>query len=301
MKTSYFKLSYIYPLFFSSQRKEQLERIIFWIAIWAFIFHFLLIVLTKSGWVSTSLLGGPVTLNPLRAVYTPFSIILLYEIYLLIYYLPKSITIYLGKQYEVIALILIRRLFNNLAMLFENNHSFDSKEAWGLLFTLIGLLILLLLIFCFYRLRGKKDVSSLEYICRNRKEERFVATKKILALLLVAVFIILFINSLFELHDTISTVESIVYALKTINYTFFNVFFTALILTEVLLLLFTFSLSDQFSKVIRNSGFIISTILLKLSFGTEGLINIVIILVAVTFGVAILGIYKLFHQKLHQE
>ncbi|MBC7494638.1 MAG: hypothetical protein H7221_06480, partial [Flavobacterium sp.] len=71
-------------------------------------------------------------------------------------------------------------------------------------------------------------------------------------------------------------------------------FFTVLILVEVLLLLFSFLLSDKFSKVIRNSGFIISTILIKLSFGTEGILNTILIVVAVSFGVIILWIHNKF-------
>jgi hypothetical protein len=60
----------------------------------------------------------------------------------------------------------------------------------------------------------------------------------------------------------------------------------------VLLLLFSFFLSDKFSKVIRNSGFIISTILIKLSFGTEGILNTILIVTAVLFGVIILAIHN---------
>ena len=46
--------------------------------------------------------------DPTSAIYTPFSILLVYEAYLMIYYLRRSTTIYIAKQYEVIALILIR-------------------------------------------------------------------------------------------------------------------------------------------------------------------------------------------------
>ncbi|SHM26681.1 hypothetical protein [Flavobacterium xanthum] len=65
-----------------------------------------------------------------------------------------------------------------------------------------------------------------------------------------------------------------------------------MILVEVLLLLFSFFLSDKFNRVIRNSGFIISTILIKLSFGTEGILNTILIVTAVLFGVIILAIHN---------
>ena len=55
--------------------------------------------------------------DPISAIYTPFSILLVYEAYLLIYYLRRSTTLYIAKQYEVIALILIRGLFKDMAVL----------------------------------------------------------------------------------------------------------------------------------------------------------------------------------------
>lgn len=44
---------------------------------------------------------------------------------------------------------------------------------------------------------------------------------------------------------------------------------------------------DKFNNVIRNSGFIFTTILIKLSFNTEGILNTVLIVTAVAFGVLI--------------
>ena len=82
-----------------------------------------------------------------------------------------------------------------------------------------------------------------------------------------------------------------------INYIFFDDFFTVLILVDVLLVLFSFSHTDKFNKVIRNSGFVISTILVKLSFSVTGLQNVALILTAVGFGVLILWIHNLFEQN----
>jgi hypothetical protein len=54
--------------------------------------------------------------NPISAIYTPFSFIIIYEV-LLIYYLPKSFTTYITKRYEIITLIIIRKLFKDLSSL----------------------------------------------------------------------------------------------------------------------------------------------------------------------------------------
>ena len=61
-------------------------------------------------------LGLPASLfsHPLQTLYTPFSIILIAEVYLLVYYLPTSFARSLGKQVEIVALIEIRSVFKDL-------------------------------------------------------------------------------------------------------------------------------------------------------------------------------------------
>lgn len=288
------KINRFYGLILSERHKQHFEKIIFVIAIIAFILHFCLVLTAGWGWWPEFFRGVYPDFNPIISLYTPFSIILIYEVFLLIYYLPYSITVYIGKQYEVMTLILIRKIFENLA------HASVTVDAWTLagtrnfLLTLGGLLLLFFLIFCFYKLGGHRETRA---ECETVTQWRFVGIKKILALILLCLFIILFVVSLVDLSHLPLTLDSFVYGLKSINNTFFQTFFTALILIEVLLLLFTFNLTDKFNKVIRNSGFIVSTTLLKISFSTEGLLTIGIILVAVLFGISILAIHRLFQKN----
>jgi len=114
-------------------------------------------------------------------------------------------------------------------------------------------------------------------------------------------FIILFGWSFTAFQYFSPTVDNAIVILKQMNNTFFSIFFTALILTEVLVLLLSFNLTEQFHKIIRNSGFIISTILLKLSFKAEGMTSTIIIFGGIGFGVAMLAVYRLFEKKLYQE
>ena len=97
-------------------------------------------------------------------------------------------------------------------------------------------------------------------------------------------------------YENFITVSEVVSSIRDINKVFFDEFFTVLILTDVLLLLISFFHTDLFSKVIRNSAFIISTILIKLSFGIEGLLGTVTTVVAVLIGVTIFGIHNLYEK-----
>ena len=289
----------VYSLFLSEKTKYSFEKIIFFTATVAYILHFVLIFFVNNDLINSSTVGIDKNTSLLSAINTPFSIILIYEIYLLIFYLPTSITSYLGHQYEVVALIFIRKLFDDLAMLAGNNSNiigFNELKAISVSF--VGLIILLLLIFLFYLINGKNRTRKEALESSTKKEKTFVFSKKIMAFCLIIFFILLFIHSIISSKDIDISVNSFVYVINYTSAIFFKNFFVMLIITEVLLLLFTFNLTDRFSKIIRNSGFIISTILLKMSFMMEGVYNIITINIAVAFGVAMLAIHYIYKHKL---
>lgn len=283
----------------SEETKKKSERIIVTIAIISFILHLLLIFLVDFNVLQIQDKTKLLT-NPIAAIYTPFSFILIYEVYLLVYYLPKSTSIYIGKQYEIITLIIIRRVFKDLSKLEFTLDWFKEKNDLQFTYDLIATIILFLLIFIFYRLNEQREVLKksdplpLEIL-------KFIRMKRIIALLLIPIFLVLATFSLSRwIYESFFSLGQMVDSLKEINNIFFADFFTILIMIDVLLLLFSFLHTDKFSKVIRNSGFIISTILLKLSFGAEGLLNIVLIVVAVLFGVIILAIHNQY-EKLNSD
>jgi hypothetical protein len=281
-----------YNSFLSEKVKEKSEVIIVYVAIVSFILHLLLIGLVNLHLITVTD-HSKLLSNPISAIYTPFSFILIYEVYLLLYYLPKSTSIYIGKQYEIISLIVIRRIFKDLSKLEFSTNWFTIKN--DILFTsdLVAILILFFLIFIFYKLVKNASTKGTETI--KPEIEKFISLKKTIATCLVPIFLTLSIFSLGHwLYESFFSLSKIVTDIKDINTIFFDDFFTILILVDVLLLLFSFLHSDKFNRVIRNSGFIISTILIKLSFNTEGILNIVLIVIAILFGVIILKIHNLY-------
>jgi len=289
-----------YSLFLSEKTKSRFERFIFFTAIIVYILHFTLIVLVNNGLLPSSVVGTGRTPNILSAINTPFSIILIYEIYLLIFYLPTSITSYLGHQYEVVALIFIRKLFDDLSALVSyDSNIFGLLELKTLSVDFVGLIILLLLIFLFFFIKGKDKTPKEELDHCTKNKRVFIMSKKVMAFGLALFFILLFIHSMMGLKEVELSVNSIVHGINYTSKIFFDNFFAMLIITEVLLLIFTFNLTDRFCKIIRNSGFIISTMLLKMSFMTEGVYNIVIINIAVALGVIMLAIHELYVRKLY--
>ena len=84
-------LNKLYQYFLSVYAKKRIEKTILYIALIGFVIHLLLIYISKFSVVNFHL-DSELFKNPISAIYTPFSFILIYEVYLLIYYLPKSFT-----------------------------------------------------------------------------------------------------------------------------------------------------------------------------------------------------------------
>ncbi|MFT6149427.1 MAG: hypothetical protein ACJAUH_002119, partial [Saprospiraceae bacterium] len=143
----------------SSKIKNRTEKTILIIAIFSYLIHLLLILLNTQGFIE---LEQKFFKNPIAAIYTPFSFILIYEVYLLIYFLPKSITVYIGKQYEIITLIVIRRIFKDIAYVELTSDWFQDKNDLQFTFDVLTSLILFFLIFLFYKNIKKKDYQLID-------------------------------------------------------------------------------------------------------------------------------------------
>ncbi|MCZ8071871.1 MAG: hypothetical protein ACK5BJ_18885 [Bacteroidota bacterium] len=278
----------------SEETRKKSELMIVIIAIASFLLHLLLIVLVDLH-VLTFDDHQELFNNPIAAIYTPFSFILVYEVYLLVYYLPKSTTTYIGKQYEIMTLIVIRRIFKDLSQLELTPDWFKVTSDLLLTYDLIATVVLFALILLFYRLNQKITKDSIELTELPLEVSQFIKMKTLIAKCLVPIFVLLAFFSVGQwTFDSFFSANEKATSIQDVNKIFFDTCFTILILTDVLLLLISFLHTDKFNRVIRNSGFIISTILIKLSFGIEGLLNIVLIVVAVLFGVIILAIHNQF-------
>ncbi|MFB0938972.1 MAG: hypothetical protein QMB29_08550, partial [Urechidicola sp.] len=127
--------------------------------------------------------------------------------------------------------------------------------------------------------------------------ERFVNKKKLIAIILVPLFFVMALYTLINWSAGISISSNELPTFESINNLFFDQFFTVLILVDVVLLLISFFYTDQFHKIIRNSGFVISTILIRMSFGVSGLVSTILIVAAVLFGLAIITIHNKYEKN----
>lgn len=281
--------SKIFNGIFSENNRKKIESFTIWSASIGFIFHLSLVLLNNNSIIN---IGNESLLltNPISAIYTPFSIILYYEIFLLIFYLPRSFTTSILKQFEIISLIVIRRIFYDIPKLdLGSNNWFENADNLQITYDLICILILFFLIYLFNYVKSNIDIKKTKNI------DKFIDSKKIISVLLIPVMIVLFTIGLYNWYS-IGISTNFASSFYYVNEVFYNTFFSILIIADVFILLLSFLYTERYSQIMRNTGFIICTILIRLSFSSTGLTNLLLIISSVLFGLLILKIYSLMNK-----
>ncbi len=277
----------LFNLFFGDKSRSLIEKYIINISIISFLIHLGLIIISKYQFIS---LEGELFNNPLAAIYTPFSFILLYEVYLLIFYLPQSFTYCLSKQFEIITLIVFRRFFKDISNLDLSIGNITIFENIDIFYDLVASLILFLLVFYFKKNVKRKVIKDMK-ITSDLKT--FIYRKKALSIILFPIFIYMAVASFTNWsNDFIS--NNYMTTSSNINHIFFEDFFTFLIFIDVIILLFSFYFKNNFHKIIRNSGFIVSTIIIRISFALTGIMNLALLVTSLLIGIIVLKIHNMF-------
>ena len=284
------KINDLHAFIFSKKNIKILESIILFLAVFGFIVHLGLIYLNLN--YNIEFLKGVDNLlrNPISALYTPFSFILVYEAFLLVYYFPRSFTTSIRKEYEIISLVMIRKVFEDIPNI-NLKSGILNAESLPLFYNLAGILIIYYFIFLFKKVKSKipkKDPKT--------NLTRFISYKKSLSIILLPILFFLCFSNLYDWSYSVFILQNFT---ENVNNIFFIDFFTILILVDVFILLISFRYTEEYAQVLRNTGFIISTILLRLSFSVYGLSSVLLLIGGVLFGLIILKIYQLAETKLN--
>lgn len=282
----------LFAAVFAPKVQKRFENIILLLAGIGFVIHLSLIFLKSQNISFFSPLYPELLNDPISAIYTPFSLILIYEIYLLLFYLPRSFTSCVSKQFEIISLIIIRKIFKDIPQMELSSSWLNDAHNLELLVDLLGFLLLFLLIYLFNYSKQRLPKHPVD----DPTLVRFISSKKIVSVLLFGVLGIMSISTFGQWVLNVINQQKV----AQIDGLFFNQFFTLLILADVVILLISFRYTEEYSKLIRNTGFIIATILIRLSFSAEGYLSMILILTGVSFALLILQIYNAMeHPKKH--
>ena len=277
--------------------KEKVEILTVYLSFAFFLTHLLLIGL-RNAFPDLALLQ-PLSANYLSALYTPFSIILVYEVYLLILALPLSFTNSVRKQYEIISLIIIRNVFKDISMFDDFEQLAEQTDVIIRIASDLGSgLLLFFLVGVFHQVSLKRKKF---FFLTDEQIRRFVYLKERVALLLLIIF---FGLTLFSVYDFANETYRLFAFGETfsidLGVIFFVEFYTIMIFSDVFIFIASFMFSQTYSRLLRNAGFVCSTVILRISLSVESELSGWIAAVAAVTGILSQLIY-IYFVKLEEE
>ncbi len=209
--------------------------------------------------------------NHFYAVKLSFDLLLIIEICGLVFGLADSVADAMGKQFEILSLILLRQSFKEFTN-FTEPLNWDSISG-SVLYVLSdagGALVIFWLVLLYYRLQRHRKITDVQEDLVS-----FVAVKKTIALVLLVLFVGI------GIHDIWTWVSA------GQGYSFFSIFFLILIFSDILIVLVSLRYSKIYGIVFRNSGFAVSTVLIRLALTAPAFINVLLGVAAVGLGIGL--------------
>ncbi len=218
--------------------------------------------------------------NHYYAINVAFSMLLGLEVFGLVFSLANSVSVSVGKQFEILSLILLRHSFKEIV------HFSEPLEWYKALSPLLhmlsnagGALVIFLLLGVYYKMQHHRVITQDTGATAN-----FIASKKIVSLLLLVLFSI------------IGTVNGFRYIAGSAPGDFFSLIYTILVFSDVLLVLISLRYSSSYPIVFRNSGFAVSTVVIRLALTAPPYFNVLLGIGAMAFAIGITVAYNRYEK-----
>ena len=270
-----------YELFLGDDTDQKIRKIAIISAIIGFCLHLLLWALYQIDEINPSGEYIEMLSSPLSSLYTPFSILLAYEVYQLIRTIPESFSSSVGKQYEIATLLVVRDILKRLSNIeFQDGWVLDSDLGY-LVVECMAFLVLFYTSLVYHRIGKEVKNENLG----GDKLSSFISSKEIIALLMLLVFLIITFTSMS------GWIESVMEGKGSVNREiFFLDFFTFLILADILILLISYWFYTDFGNLARNTGFVLSTVVIRVAISSQGVSAMLLFVLSGIIGVAIIRI-----------
>ena len=278
----------LYDRFLGHKANEKLRHMCIQTAILGFLLHLLLCLLYQLDLISFSQQTSGLFDSYLDALYTPFSIFLAYEVYELIRTIPDSFTNSIGKQFEIITLLVVRDILKRLSDIDASVTSSVDDSITILAVECLAFLILFGTALLFSRAQRETSPISND----SDELENFILQKKQLAVLLFIVYIFTAAYSLSTWSQGLLEGDG-----STNRTIFFLDFFTVLIMADILILLVSYQYITEFAYLARNTGFILSTVILRVAIASPGMSGAILFILAGCLGSVVLLSGYLFHKS----
>lgn len=185
----------------------------------------------------------------LVAIEHAFNLLLGIEVVSLILSLAHSVTRSVGKQFEILSLILLRDTFKTFSHFTEPLNWAEIQPALGdFAATSLGALSIFVVLGFFYRAQCSHPITADEKV-----RSHFILAKKLIAVVLLFSFAGICLLDLWG-YFTLGHPENA-----------FASFYTLLIFSDVLIVLISLRYSAHYLVSFRNSGYAVATVLIRLA------------------------------------
>jgi len=262
--------------------EEYIRKVAIVSAVVGFFVHILVWVLFETGNITITGEASELVKSPLSTLYTPFSILLVYEVYQLIRTIPDSFSSSVGKQYEIATLLVVRDVLKRLSEVQNSEGWKISSDLGFLLVECVAFLVLLYTSLTYFKISSSSEKS--EEMTDNIAI--FVEAKRGIANAMLLIFLVIAAYSFYTWYGSVQegggSVSRVI---------FFLDFFTFLILADILILLISYWFYTDFGNLARNTGFVLSTVIIRVAISSEGVSSMILFTLSGLLGIAILRMF----------
>jgi len=266
---------------FLRQRWETLatQRRIATSLVLIFIAGLVLVEIRRMQWLPPDL-SNRLPSNHFEAILLPFTLLLLAEVIFLVFALAESVATAVGKQLEIMSLILIRQSFKELTyfpepIVWDTTSSEITRRVLFIGSDAAGALMIFGLLAIYLRLQRHQPISS-----DPDERSNFVAAKKLIAILLLLSLVVIAAEVLLTWTTTGEA------------HSLFEVFYTVLIFADVLIVLISLRYSVTYPVVFRYFGFAVATVLIRLALTAPRVVDACLGVTATIFAIALTWVYN---------
>ncbi len=193
-------------------------------------------------------------------------LLLAFEVVGLVLGIAQSVSNAAGKQFEIFSLILLRHSFEEFGNLGEPLLWAHAREpVLRMLSNAFGALVIFVVLGFYYRAQRHRPITG-----DTRERNSFIDAKKVVALVLLAVFTWLAVRA--------GAAE---------RGAFFEPFYTVLVLADVLLVFLSLRYSSAYHVVFRNTGLAVATVLLRVALSAPAYYNAALGIASALFALAL--------------
>ena len=213
----------------------------------------------------------------LQAVEISFTLLLFFEMVSLVFVIPESIANSIGKQIEILSLILLRSSFKEFS-----HYNFllplqsQLESVYKMVVDGVGALLVFLLLSVYYGIQRHRSITQ------EGDKQQFVLLKQFIALLVLIILLGMYGYDVFHLFMSSRWVQSV------------DRFYMILIFGDLLFMLVAFRYTLHYPDIFRYSAFVLVTVFIRFSLLAPVYYNALLGLFSVVFAIAVVYFHNLF-------